>query len=94
MLILLGIDSEFGTLEGFVAPFYDAKWVTMKKWKFTGKFSQFASFIEQGFYEFIWKLLDFVIHNTLTWYLLCIKIRMKRDGVCLHLLSCLPKYIQ
>ena len=38
MLILLGIDSEFGTLEGLVAPFYDMKWVTMRKEFFTGKF--------------------------------------------------------
>jgi len=31
MLVLLGIDSEFGTLEGAVAPLYDLKWVTMRK---------------------------------------------------------------
>ena len=37
MLILLGIDSEFGTLEGAVAPLYDLKWVTMRKEYFMGK---------------------------------------------------------
>ncbi|XP_066910380.1 inactive sodium-dependent neutral amino acid transporter B(0)AT3-like [Clytia hemisphaerica] len=31
MLILLGIDSEFGTFEAFVYPFYDMKWITMNK---------------------------------------------------------------
>jgi len=36
MLILLGIDSEFGTLEGAIAPFYDMKWVKMRKELFTG----------------------------------------------------------
>jgi len=36
MLILLGIDSEFGTLEALIAPFYDMKWVTMRKELFTG----------------------------------------------------------
>ena len=36
MLILLGIDSEFGTLEGAIAPFYDMKWVSMRKEVFTG----------------------------------------------------------
>ncbi|XP_012561513.2 sodium-dependent neutral amino acid transporter B(0)AT3 isoform X1 [Hydra vulgaris] len=36
MLILLGIDSEFGTLEGAIAPFYDMKWVKMRKEIFTG----------------------------------------------------------
>jgi len=35
MLILLGIDSEFGTLEGLITPFYDMKWVTMRKEIFT-----------------------------------------------------------
>ena len=38
MLILLGIDSEFGTLEGAVAPLYDLKWVTMRKEYFMGMF--------------------------------------------------------
>ena len=38
MLILLGIDSEFGTLEGAVAPLYDLKWVTMRKEYFMGEF--------------------------------------------------------
>ena len=33
MLVLLGIDSEFGTLEGAVAPLYDLGWVTMRKEK-------------------------------------------------------------
>jgi len=37
MLVLLGIDSEFGTLEGAVAPLYDLKWVTMRKEIFMGK---------------------------------------------------------
>ena len=37
MLILLGIDSEFGTLEGLITPFYDMKWVKMRKEIFTGK---------------------------------------------------------
>jgi len=36
MLVLLGIDSEFGTLEGAVAPLYDLKWVTMRKEIFMG----------------------------------------------------------
>ena len=38
MLVLLGIDSEFGTLEGAVAPLYDLKWVTMRKEIFMGMF--------------------------------------------------------
>ncbi len=38
MLILLGIDSEFGTLEGAVAPLYDLKWVTMRKEYLMGKY--------------------------------------------------------
>lgn len=37
MLILLGIDSEFGTLEASIAPFYDMGLVKMKKSYFTGK---------------------------------------------------------
>ncbi|XP_065668534.1 sodium- and chloride-dependent transporter XTRP3 isoform X2 [Hydra vulgaris] len=36
MLILLGIDSEFGTLEGAIAPFYDMKWVKMRRDVFIG----------------------------------------------------------
>ena len=36
MLLLLGIDSQFGTLEGFIAPFYDLKLVHMRKELFTG----------------------------------------------------------
>ncbi|XP_065675972.1 sodium-dependent neutral amino acid transporter B(0)AT3-like isoform X2 [Hydra vulgaris] len=36
MLILLGIGSEFGTLEGAIAPFYDMKWVSIRKEIFTG----------------------------------------------------------
>lgn len=36
MLILLGIDSQFGTLEGLIAPFYDNKWIKMRKEIFTG----------------------------------------------------------
>jgi len=35
MLILLGIDSEFGTLEGLITPFYDMKWVKIRKEYFT-----------------------------------------------------------
>lgn len=35
-LLLLGIDSQFGTLEGFIAPFYDEKLVRMRKEIFTG----------------------------------------------------------
>jgi hypothetical protein len=39
MLFLLGIDSEFGTMEAAVTPIFDAqilpKW--MKKYMFTGK---------------------------------------------------------
>jgi hypothetical protein len=39
MLFLLGIDSEFGTMEAAVTPIFDAnilpKW--MKKWMFTGR---------------------------------------------------------
>lgn len=38
MMVLLGIDSEFGTLEGAVAPLYDLGWVTMRKEKFMGTF--------------------------------------------------------
>lgn len=37
MLVLLGIDSEFGTFEGLVQPFYDMKWVTIRKEYFTSK---------------------------------------------------------
>lgn len=37
MLILLGIDSEFGTLEALISPFYDLKLVKMRKELFTGK---------------------------------------------------------
>ena len=37
MLLLLGIDSEFGTLEAAVAPFFDMKLVKMKKPVFMGK---------------------------------------------------------
>jgi len=36
MLILLGIDSEFGILEGFIAPFYDMGWIKLRKEIFTG----------------------------------------------------------
>lgn len=37
MLILLGIDSEFGTLEATIAPFYDSGLVkNMRKEVFTG----------------------------------------------------------
>ena len=38
MLILLGIDSEFGILEGVIAPLYDLKIVKMKKFLFIRKF--------------------------------------------------------
>lgn len=38
MLVLLGIDSEFGTLEGAVAPLYDLKWVKMRKEIVMGKY--------------------------------------------------------
>ena len=41
MLILLGIDSEFGTFEAFVYPFYDMKWVTIRKELFSGKYNLF-----------------------------------------------------
>nr|QBP15011.1 solute carrier family 6 [Cyanea capillata] len=34
MLILLGIDSEFGTLEAAISPIYEMGWVTMKKSRF------------------------------------------------------------
>lgn len=44
MLVLLGIDSEFGTLEGAVAPLYDLKWVTMRKEIFMGKKIVFITF--------------------------------------------------
>ena len=37
MLILLGIDSEFGTLEAAVAPFFEKKIIKMKKPLFIGK---------------------------------------------------------
>ena len=40
MLILLGIDSEFGTLEAAIAPFYDLKLVKIKRPLFIGKYSQ------------------------------------------------------
>ncbi|XP_057312822.1 sodium-dependent neutral amino acid transporter B(0)AT1-like [Hydractinia symbiolongicarpus] len=36
MLILLGIGSEFGTLEGFITPFYDMNWVKIPREIFTG----------------------------------------------------------
>ena len=36
MLLLLGIDSEFGTLEAAVAPLYDMKLIPMRKEIFTG----------------------------------------------------------
>ena len=37
MLILLGIDSEFGTLEAAVAPFFEMKVTKLKKPVFIGK---------------------------------------------------------
>ncbi|XP_065059236.1 sodium- and chloride-dependent GABA transporter 1-like isoform X2 [Rhopilema esculentum] len=58
MLILLGIDSEFGTLEGAVAPLYDLKWVTMRKEYFMGIIAIVMFFLElplvcgNGFYLF------------------------------------------
>ncbi len=36
MLILLGIDSEFGTLEAAISPIYEMGWVKMNKSLFTG----------------------------------------------------------
>ena len=36
MLLLLGITSQVGALEGFIAPFYDLKLVHMRKELFTG----------------------------------------------------------
>lgn len=36
MLILLGIDSEFGTLEAAISPLYELGWVKMSKPLFTG----------------------------------------------------------
>ena len=39
MLILLGIDSEFGTLEAAISPLYELGWVKMSKPLFTGMYS-------------------------------------------------------
>ena len=36
MLIMLGIDSEFGTLEAAVSPLYDMKLIPVRKEIFTG----------------------------------------------------------
>ena len=44
MLILLGIDSEFGTLEAAISPLYELGWVKMSKPVFTGRISCFNSF--------------------------------------------------
>ena len=58
MLILLGIDSEFGTFEGLIAPFYDMKWVTMRKELFTALVAGgmcligFAVISSPGYYVF------------------------------------------
>lgn len=41
MLVLLGIDSEFGTLEAFISPFYDLNLVNIRKEVFTGTKSFF-----------------------------------------------------
>jgi len=49
MLVLLGIDSEFGTLEGAVAPLYDLGWVTMRKEKFMALIAVFFVFLEMIF---------------------------------------------
>jgi len=53
MLILLGIDSEFGTLEALIAPFYDMKWVKFRKEFFTGE--RFMSCIALLFF-FLFKM--------------------------------------
>jgi len=58
MLILLGIDSEFGTLEGAIAPFYDMNWIKMKKEFFTALTAVLMMLIgiglvtKSGFYVF------------------------------------------
>lgn len=58
MLILLGIDSEFGTFEGLVAPFYDMKWVSFRKEIFTAILAVLMFFIglavisSPGYYAF------------------------------------------
>jgi len=49
MLILLGIDSEFGTLEALIAPFYDMKWVKFRKEFFTGGVAVVMLIIGIGF---------------------------------------------
>ena len=51
MLVLLGIDSEFGTLEGAVAPLYDLKWVTMRKEIFMGELTFFFLYIPNSIWE-------------------------------------------
>ena len=56
MMILLGIDSEFGTLEGVIAPFYDMKWIKMRKELFTG--------ILNSVFDGIGKILELQIRIT------------------------------
>lgn len=72
MLILLGIDSEFGTLEGLITPFYDMKWVNMRKEIFTGKPNQIfvAQASERWFYYHIYTIITDILTETALLHLL------------------------
>ena len=67
MLVLLGIDSEFGTLEGAVAPLYDLKWVTMRKEIFMGELSFFFLYIPNS----IWESSPWLLYNSIVCFRFC-----------------------
>ena len=61
MLLLLGITSQVGALEGFIAPFYDLKLVHMRKELFTGNNSTDGVLLQFGYthkQRFLKKLLQ------------------------------------
>ena len=65
MMILLGIDSEFGTLEGVIAPFYDMKWTKMRKELFTGIFffnNKLCNYLKIQFFKPL-RYITFEIRN-------------------------------